>query len=77
MLRDLASNTHVREAAILSTCNRTEMVCEVDDAKGEVVTDWFRDYHRLRPEDIDPYLYRHPDQRAVRHLLRVASGLIR
>lgn len=75
VLRDLASNTHVREAAILSTCNRTEMVCEVDDAKGEVVTDWFRDYHRLRPEDIDPYLYRHPDQRAVRHLLRVASGL--
>ena len=76
VLRDLTSHTHVREAAILSTCNRTEMVCCVDDdGGGDAVIDWFRDYHRLRPEDIDPYLYLHPDQRAVKHLLRVASGL--
>lgn len=75
VLRDLASNAHVSEAAILSTCNRTEMVCCVDEAGGDIVTRWFREYHRLRPEDIDPYLYRHPDQGAVKHLLRVASGL--
>jgi glutamyl-tRNA reductase len=75
ILRDLASNTHVSEAAILSTCNRTEMVCCLDQPDGRIVIDWFREYHRLRPEEIEPYLYTHPDQGAVRHLLRVASGL--
>lgn len=76
VLRDLTSHSQIREAAILSTCNRTEMVCCVDDVSSSgVVVDWFREYHRLRPEDIDPYLYQHPEQRAVRHLLRVASGL--
>ncbi|MDR2878235.1 MAG: glutamyl-tRNA reductase [Chromatiales bacterium] len=75
ILRDLASNEHVSEAAILSTCNRTEMVCCVDQAGGDIVARWFREYHRLQPEDIEPYLYRHPDQGAVKHLLRVASGL--
>lgn len=75
VLRDLTSNSHVSEAAILSTCNRTEMVCCVDEAGGDFVARWFREYHRLNAEEIDPYLYRHPDQGAVRHLLRVASGL--
>ncbi len=75
VLRDLTSNAHVSEAAILSTCNRTEMVCCVDEAGGDIVARWFREYHRLNAEDIEPYLYRHPDQGAVRHLLRVASGL--
>lgn len=75
VLRDLTANAHVSEAAILSTCNRTELVCCVDEAAGDTVARWFREYHRLAPEDIEPYLYRHPDQGAVRHLLRVASGL--
>lgn len=75
VLRDLTSLNHVREAAIVSTCNRTEMVCAVDDRGAEAVAEWFREYHRLRPEDIEPYLYRHPDRLAVRHLMRVASGL--
>ena len=75
VLRDLTANTRVSEAAILSTCNRTELVCRIDDPDADVVARWFREYHRLQPQDIDPYLYRHPDQRAVRHLLRVASGL--
>lgn len=75
ILRDLASHAHVSEAAILSTCNRTEVVCCVDQADGRVVIDWFREYHKLLPGEIEPYLYTHPDQGAVKHLLRVASGL--
>jgi len=75
ILRDLAANSHISEAAILSTCNRTELVCCLDQPDGRIVIDWFRDYHKLRPGEIEPYLYTHPDQGAVRHLLRVASGL--
>ena len=75
VLRDLTSNRHVSEAAILSTCNRTEMVCCMDEADSGVIVRWFGEYHKLNPEEIEPYLYTHPDQRAVKHLLRVASGL--
>lgn len=75
ILRNLASNAHISEAAILSTCNRTEMVCCVDQPDSRVLIEWFRNYHNLRPEEIEPYLYAYPDQVAVRHMLRVASGL--
>lgn len=75
ILRDLAAYTHVSEAAILSTCNRTELVCCLDQPDGRVIIEWFREYHKLPPGEIEPYLYTHPDQGAVKHLLRVASGL--
>ncbi len=75
VLRDLTSNSRVSEAAILSTCNRTEMVCSADSIDTERVIRWLSDYHRLSPEELQPYLYTHPDQGAVRHMLRVASGL--
>lgn len=75
-LRDLVSRPAVNEAAILSTCNRTEVYCRLQSADGEqAVVDWLRDYHRLRREQLVPYLYAHPEQDAVRHVLRVASGL--
>jgi len=75
-LRDLAARDSVNEAAILSTCNRTELYCCVDnEAANIVVEDWFTQYHSLTPDDVKPYIYLYPDQQAVRHLLRVASGL--
>lgn len=75
VLRDLTTSSRVNEAAILSTCNRTEMVCSADRIDRERIIRWFRDFHQLQPEEIEPYLYAHPDQGAVRHILRVASGL--
>lgn len=75
VLRNLASSSHISEAAILSTCNRTEMVCCVDELGRRAVIDWFRNIHSLGPDEIEPYLYSHPGQRAVKHMLRVASGL--
>jgi glutamyl-tRNA reductase len=75
VLKDLTSNRRISEAAILSTCNRTEMVCCMDEADSADVIRWFRDYHKLNAEEIEPYLYSLLDQRAVKHLLRVASGL--
>ncbi|WJW75946.1 glutamyl-tRNA reductase [Thiohalobacter sp. IOR34] len=75
-LRALHGVDSVREAAILSTCNRTELYCllESGDGGGPVV-DWLCDYHHLPAEQLRPYVYHHLDLEAVRHMLRVASGL--
>ena len=74
-LRDLTQSSNMDEAAILSTCNRTELFCCGDDRDGRSVIDWFEHYHKLSDTEVRPYLYVHPDQLAVRHMLRVASGL--
>jgi glutamyl-tRNA reductase len=63
------------EATILSTCNRTEIYCGLADERDEQLIAWFCDYHRLQAPAIQPYLYRYPNQAAVRHAFRVASGL--
>lgn len=75
-LRDLTERPRVSEAAIVSTCNRTEIVCTVEDGvAADTVVDWFHHYHQIPREQLEPYVYTHPDQFAVRHLLRVACGL--
>jgi glutamyl-tRNA reductase len=68
MKRNLAS-----EAAILSTCNRTELYFSAE-ASAEAAT-WLAQWHKLRPEELAPYLYTRPQDEAVRHAFRVASGL--
>ena len=72
-LSDLMSSGHVHEAAILSTCNRTELYCQADTPQAAI--DWLADYRRVPAHTIEPYLYAHPDRDAVRHAFRVASGL--
>ena len=75
-LADLRASVGVEEAAILSTCNRTEIYCGGDrqPATDELVG-WFSRYHDLEPSAVAPYLYVHPDREAVRQVMRVASGL--
>ncbi|MBI1195717.1 MAG: glutamyl-tRNA reductase [Gammaproteobacteria bacterium] len=77
ILQQLTTDTGISEAAILSTCNRTEMFCcsSDDQDKRDNVIDWFHHFHHLNPKEVEPYLYTHPDRSAVQHLLRVASGL--
>jgi glutamyl-tRNA reductase len=72
-LRDLVARRPVREAAIISTCNRTEVYCAT--AEPHLATDWLAAYHSLKPSQIEPYLYRLPKEQAVKHAFRVASGL--
>jgi len=72
-LRDLVDHRPVKEAAIISTCNRTEIYCNTDEPPAAV--DWMARYHRLKPQHIEPYLYRLPQEKAVKHAFRVASGL--
>ncbi|HIE90179.1 MAG TPA: glutamyl-tRNA reductase [Methylophilaceae bacterium] len=61
------------EAAILSTCNRTEIYVQSADALP--VMNWLADYHQLDIKHIQPYTYTLANQEVVKHAFRVASGL--
>jgi glutamyl-tRNA reductase len=61
------------EAAILSTCNRTELY--LSGEQPGAAAEWLAQFHRLRPGELSPYLYTLPREQAVRHVFRVASGL--
>ncbi len=74
-LRGLTALPMVSEAAILSTCNRTELYCGLREPGIDGITDWLANYHNIDPALIRPYVYSYPDESAVRHLLRVAGGL--
>jgi len=75
-LRELVNQSSIYEAAILSTCNRTEVYCGLETHQAiSDLTAWFSDFHKVGKADLNPYIYNHPDQEAVRHMLRVASGL--
>jgi glutamyl-tRNA reductase len=72
-LRDLVDRRPVKEAAIISTCNRTEIYCNTDAP--ELTIDWLAGYHQLKPQQLAPYVYQLPHEQAVKHAFRVASGL--
>jgi glutamyl-tRNA reductase len=72
-LHDLIAHQPVKEAAILSTCNRTELYCNTDNPQAAL--DWLAHYHRLQPGAIQPYTYALNSNEAVKHAFRVASGL--
>ncbi len=65
----------IREAAILSTCNRTELYCHVDPGAEMAPGIWLREHHAALAGRFEEFLYRHTDAAAVRHVFRVATGL--
>ncbi|NYZ61684.1 glutamyl-tRNA reductase [Luteimonas deserti] len=77
-LAELRRLPGVREVALLSTCNRTEVYAIADD-DGTALADWLAT-HPDRDAgaaggSLHAYLYRHRDEAAARHLFRVATGL--
>lgn len=73
-LRQLTTVSGVSEGVILSTCNRTEVYCHAE-TEPDHLTAWMAAFHGLQTADLSPYLYLHQEERAVDHLLQVASGL--
>jgi len=72
----LSARPGVREAAVLSTCNRTEIYAVLaPEAAPGILQRWLEGEHRLAPEWLSPYLYVHSGRMAVAHLLSVAAGL--
>ena len=77
-LQSLIKAIDVTEASILSTCNRTEIyLVTPNDADNSIekVLDWLASYHKVLPEILLNSCYTYEDENAVRHLMRVASGL--
>ena len=64
----------VREAMILSTCNRVEVLAAIEDASANV-EGLFYQYLGMDALALRPHLYEYRDREAIRHLFRVAAGL--
>lgn len=70
-----AFGASVKEAAILSTCNRTEIYCAAEPHIVAGLADWMAEFNRLESRSLQPHLYQYHHNDAVRHAFRVASGL--
>jgi glutamyl-tRNA reductase len=74
------ADAQLGEAALLSTCNRTELYAAnrsrggIDEAI-DSTAHFLADYHKLSYAELRPFLYALPQDNAVRHAFRVASGL--
>lgn len=65
----------LKEIAILSTCNRTELYCSTELPGTRAVLEWLGHYHNLELAELERCAYLHWDQEAARHMMRVACGL--
>src|SRR3954463_16835108 len=59
---------HAREAAILSTCNRTELYVAGDEPVA--LAQWLQGCHRFEPAGLRPYLFTPPRGHAGGHVFR-------
>src|SRR3990167_10404862 len=69
-LQDLLHHGLAQEALLLSTCNRSELICETD--KVQLVRDWFCAQTLCTHEELEPALYLYRNELAIAHLMEVA-----
>jgi glutamyl-tRNA reductase len=74
-LKNLWSIQEISEAAILSTCNRTEFYYQAENADQSALVDWIATTKSINPSEFAPYLYSYQDSHSIRHMFRVACGL--
>jgi glutamyl-tRNA reductase len=70
----LSRTSGIREAMILSTCNRVEILAASENLNTDLA-EFLHGYFSLDPAVLGPHLYEHRDQEAVLHLFRVAASL--
>jgi glutamyl-tRNA reductase len=75
-LQELSGVAGVREALIVSTCNRTELYC-LSDGEPQPLVEWLSGWHDLTAHnlDISGSLYRLNGTPAIQHVFSVACGL--
>lgn len=74
-LMSMRQEVCANESVILSTCNRTEIYADLAEEDISRVLAWIAGFHGIEPEVLEHSSYCHTRQQAVRHLMRVASGL--
>ncbi|HXN97145.1 MAG TPA: hypothetical protein VN879_21745, partial [Candidatus Acidoferrales bacterium] len=68
----------LKEAVILSTCNRTEVYGITRERTADnlrAMETFIASYHQVPQQEFNAALYRHTDREVVRHIYRVAAGL--
>ncbi len=73
----LMSRPNIREAVVLSTCNRTEVYAVAEKFHGAYsdLRDFFCDLGGFTADELAPHFYSQHDEAAVAHLFEVAAGL--
>jgi len=74
-LRELQNLPVVKESVIVSTCNRTEIYCDLEVDSAHTISHWLSSYHGIAEDALTPFIYEHSHKEAARHLFSVASGL--
>jgi glutamyl-tRNA reductase len=74
-LKNLWSIQEINEAAILSTCNRTEFYYQAENDDQSALVNWLAHTKNINPSEFTPYLYSYTDSQSIRHMFRVACGL--
>ncbi len=74
-LPDLIAHGDLRELAILSTCNRTEIICTASNQDPTRIIEWMANYHHLPIQDLQQSMYTRKGEAAIKHTMQVASGL--
>lgn len=74
-LRDLTTNHGISEAAILSTCNRTEIYCQQSGDNSQQILNWLSQHRGISRSQLDDKIICFSKEKAVKHAFRVASGL--
>src|SRR6185436_13980448 len=69
-LRALAARGTVREAVVLSTCNRAELygVCDEIDQGRSAFVEFITDFHNLDRQSLQPHVYQVAELDVARHL---------
>jgi glutamyl-tRNA reductase len=77
LLHDIARLPDIAETFVISTCNRVEVYAEVDRFHGGVagICELLSRHSGIPVHELTGSLYVHYEDRAVQHLLAVASGL--
>ncbi|MEJ2109364.1 MAG: glutamyl-tRNA reductase [Acidobacteriota bacterium] len=76
-LNQLSARAGVLEGMILSTCNRVEILANVEQTPEGIhsIETFLSEFSRIPLLQIQPKLYRHTQKKAIRHIFRVASSL--
>ena len=75
-IRTLAHQPGIREALIVSTCNRVEfLIVQEPGPTNPSLLRFLHEYFALTAGTVEPHLYEFREREAVRHLFRVASSL--
>ena len=70
----LSQHPGIEEGMIISTCNRVELIANVQNGTADL-RGFLKDYFQLDTTELEQHFYEYREQEAVRHIFRVASSL--